>query len=373
MAKIIRKFYTLYKTATDTNDYFWIKNESSSSNTVELRCFGGGYIVDKLPKVEYSIDKITWNKPSLYLDKISVNLNEGEKVYFRNSSGSWVKDDSWVTGGYFKCSDNFSAGGDIRTLIDYTFVDGVVTIPDYSFKCILSFDSTTMSKLKAVDLKIGDSVRNVGKNSFFNAFYYNSAPTNLESFKFDMKNVVSAGDYSFQNLLRECTNLTTLQMDMSSLETVGRESFQNAFNSLTSITSLPDFPSLTTTGQNSFNNAFAYNPLVTTPPDMSSLETLGSYSLSGAFRNSGITEGVDLSNVTSWSSYSLADMYMYCADLAEVTAPNVSQWNTYNAQGWLMNAGTNVSGTKTVNCPTGLTIPTDSNSGIPTGWTRTDY
>ena len=52
-------------------------------------------------------------------------------------------------------------------------------------------------------------------------------------------------------------------------------------------------------------------------------------------------------------------------------APNVSTWVTSATvyTNWLYG----VAATGIVHKPSGLTIPTDTTSGVPTGWTTQDY
>lgn len=86
-----------------------------------------------------------------------------------------------------------------------------------------------------------------------------------------------------------------------------------------------------------------------------------------------INSGINISNVTIADNTALTNMYSRSSIpgsgdtyINEVWAPNVQ---SFSAIGWLNNCGE----TGIVYAPAGLTIPTDSNSGIPTGWTRVDY
>lgn len=63
-------------------------------------------------------------------------------------------------------------------------------------------------------------------------------------------------------------------------------------------------------------------------------------------------------------------IFQDCTNLQSVTT-YVTNWNTSRASNWLYNAGTNATN-PTVYCPADSTIPSDSTSGIPTGWTRAD-
>lgn len=138
----------------------------------------------------------------------------------------------------------------------------------------------------------------------------------------------------------DASQLTTGNVHVAS-DNAFREAFQNLY-----ITSIGDFSSLTTLGYNSFYQAFQ------------SCQNL--------------TTGIDLSNVTSVTMGSLSYIYAYCNNIEDVTAPNVSEWNEQATNGWLADAGSYVSGTKTAHVPNGVTIP-DGWSGINNSWTRVTY
>lgn len=82
-----------------------------------------------------------------------------------------------------------------------------------------------------------------------------------------------------------------------------------------------------------------------------------------------LTNPSDLSNVTSVSSEGCNSIYEGCTSLTTAIAPNISEWDTTFMENWLYNTAS----TGVVRKPANLTIPTDSASGIPTGWTTEDY
>ena len=98
---------------------------------------------------------------------------------------------------------------------------------------------------------------------------------------------------------------------------------------------------------------------------------IGNYGLYDAF-NSGnptITKGIDLRDVTIIGESALGQLYQNCPNLKEVYAPNVSTWDESKTAFWLGS----VAPTGVVYKPSTLTIPTDSENGIPSGWTTQDY
>lgn len=101
------------------------------------------------------------------------------------------------------------------------------------------------------------------------------------------------------------------------------------------------------------------------------ITSIGDYGLSEAFSQNWftITKGVDLRDVTTIGGYALEQMYAYNSNLTEVYAPNVSTWDTNKARIWL----SSVAPTGVVYKPSTLDIPTNTSSGIPSGWTTQDY
>lgn len=97
---------------------------------------------------------------------------------------------------------------------------------------------------------------------------------------------------------------------------------------------------------------------------------IGNYGLSFTFawKYTG-TKGVDLRDVTTLGDYALENLYYDNPTLTEAYAPNVSTWDTNKTSQWLYG----VASTGILYKPSTLTIPTDSENGIPYGWTTQDY
>lgn len=99
------------------------------------------------------------------------------------------------------------------------------------------------------------------------------------------------------------------------------------------------------------------------------ITSVGDYGLSNIFNRYIGTKGVDLRDVTTLGDNALYYMYYGCSNLTEVYAPNVSTWDTSKTYYWL----SDVASTGVVYKPSTLDIPTNSLSGIPSGWTTQDY
>ena len=98
---------------------------------------------------------------------------------------------------------------------------------------------------------------------------------------------------------------------------------------------------------------------------------IGNYGLYCTFSQSWfkITKGVDLRDVTTLGESALYQLYAFNHNLKEAYAPNVSTWDINKTYNWLYD----VSSTGILYKPSTLTIPTNSENGIPSGWTTQDY
>lgn len=132
-----------------------------------------------------------------------------------------------------------------------------------------------------------------------------------------------------------------------------------------------DFFGIKTLGNHSLERMFFSSKKMVTVPDLSGVETVGDSSCTEMFYNcTSLTVPADLSGMSTVQTSSVFTyMYYGCSSLTEAIAPNISSWNTNVFNNWL----NNTAATGVVRKPAGLTIPTDSTSGVPTGWTTENY
>ena len=246
---ITRNYFKIVRVFPDPSDYFYIKNEGYESGNLYVDC------PDERTDIEFKIDNGSWtNLHQTYGAGAYIELQPNSKVYFRGTAG-YVKDVEgnglWFDSG-INTNITISMGGDLRTLLNYTDVDSITTIPEKCFQN--AFDGTNLISID--NLTLGSSVTTIG------------------------------------------------------------------------------------------NNAFAM-----------------------MFQGSQIQNGLDLSNVTSVGYYGLGQLYYNCNNLTSAYAPNLSTWNTSKADAWL----NNVSSTGVLYKPANLTIPTNNEGGVPSGWTTQTY
>lgn len=272
---ITRNYFKVVRVFPDPSEYFYIKNEGYDTGILNFEGYG------ERTDIDFKIDNGSWTNLVNYLNIYQmINIQPNSKLYLRGTAGYW-KDNS-DNGIYFYQNDEFpmSLGGDLRTLLDYTDVDSVTTIPDYCFK----------------------------------------------------------GIFNYKNL--------------------------------TSIENLTLGSSVTTIGYNGMREMFSNNPDITTALDLSNVTTVGNEGLCFMYNNcSSIQKGSNLSALTTVDNQGLSYMYYGCSSLNEAYAPNVSTWDTSKAAGWLVN----VASTGVVYKPANLVINTNTDSGVPSGWTTQTY
>ena len=244
---ITRNYFKVVRVFPDPSDYFYIKNEGYES--------GNLYFDNYLERtdIQFKIDNGSWTNLVDYISNYQVIIFQpNSKLYLRGTAGYWRKENDGI---YFYKDGDFpmSVGGDLRTLLNYTDVDSITTIPA---QC---FDGT-----------------------------------------FSEKNIISID------------NLTL----GSSVTTLGDRAFSSFFNG-----------------------------------------------------NANLQKGLNLSGITTIGKESMVYMYYNCSSLNEAYAPNVSTWDTHKTLVWL----NGVSSTGVLYKPANLTISTDDENGVPSGWTTQTY
>lgn len=306
----VKKYYKLIKVSYEDSAYLRMKNVSNSDGIFKISKVGQWA---PSPNLEYSLDGVTWTTYD-FSTLPEVQVAAGANIYLRgnNSSGINTTGDSYVK---FNMNVNHTLGGNLLSIINKTNPESVTSgLSQYSLSNLFRGDQYLIS---AAEMNIGN---------------YNTL-----------------GPSCFNYLFSGCTSLTT-PPDLSNVTTIGMQSLLGMFSGCTSLTTPPDLSNVTTIGYGGCQSMFS---------ECRSLEN-----------------GPDFSNATSVDQQALLTMFYRCFLLSTVTAPNIQDLTQNNVlTNWLQNAGTSVpSGTtKVVNVPTGATITTGSESGIPTGWTRVDY
>lgn len=300
------------------NDYFRITNGYAGTNTVSLRVTG-----DPL-SFEWSKDGSEWHDSNEWLSD-PVVLEEGEEVYVRAQSGLSMSDSDYYC---FDASNSWSISGSVSTLVDYTS-DAVDSIPPYA----------------------------------------------LYGFCFGSRTLVSAGGLDFTGIgvIEECgmcsafsSSTLAYAPDLTPVTTIGPNALEKAFSSTDIVDiNLGGVTNIDTSGMSAcFRDC--HNLVYV---GMESVEEIGDYGMSDCFKGCvSLQSGVNLRNCSTIGMGGLEHLYIDCSSLTEATAPKVGSWDTTDTFEWLLD----VAAAGTVYGPD-ITIPTDDPSGIPSGWTKTDY
>ena len=315
------------KTKPVSNEYFYIENTYNGSNTISLKTtIGSGSITGShATQLQYSKDKETWTTITLKGTN-TIPMNSGERVYFRNDSGSfnWYKKakDRFYT--QIKCSNNHKVGGNINSLLDYNNYN--VAITPYCF---------------------------------YSLFYENKYLTDANELIFSKTTLAwSCYKYMFQG----CTSLTTAPIELPST-TLEIYCYDNMFQGCTSLTTAPELPA-TTLASNCYDSMFSGCTSLTTAPTLPAT-TLASNCYEWMFQNCSKLTTAPALPAKTLAEGCYYNLFNNCTSLNNVTvyADDISALDcTYYWLSGVASSGTfrNLGSAK---YPTGA-------SGIPTGWTE---
>lgn len=320
-------------------DYLYIKNEYAGQNTITMTRNNRNHGI----LYYYSFDKFNWAQVSFIWDSgyttgvFTMTFESGEKVYLKSSNASAYPCDLNIT-----CSYNYSIGGDM----------------------------------------LGSIIGNESTRKFEGLFMNSTTLIDASEMYWSNSNTLNG----WKDIFKGCSNLLKAPY-LGNVEYFGgtgtpNGGFESAFEG-TSIETIDLHSVNGVGGQNTFKAAFKNSQLRSI--QIGQIRALNS-DMTGIFYQTfygceNLEHGLDLGGLdltlyyNQYSTNVCKEMYKGCINLSEATTPKTvtDYQNNSIITNWLDGAGTNVSGTKTVYCPTGVTVPTDSVSGVPTGWTRVDY
>ena len=320
-------------------NYFYVKNEYAGQNNVYVGNYTGNYSTIEQTTVEYSKDRLNWTTMNITQNSVNtITLEEGEKVYFRNNSGKWGLSNTSGTHtiNYFNASQNYSVGGELKSLIKY---NGDITVGTDTGKFVYLFT----------------------QGGHYEYEVYNTTLVSAEDLVFP--SVIGREWYS--EMFYYCTSLTKTPKTLPAT-TLEQNCYVNMFNGCSSLTTTPsNLLPATTLARNCYGSMFSNCTSLTTPPALpaTSLEVECYKSM---FFGCGLTTAPELPATTLVNScYYL--MFSGCSNLNSVTIhadDNSAFQCTYN---WL----NNVAATGTLHNLGSATYTTGA-SGIPSGWTETN-
>ena len=340
------------KTKPVSNEYFYIENTFDGDNTILLKTtIGSGNITGShATQLQYSKDKETWTTIKLSGTN-TIRMNSGERVYFRNDSGSfnWYKKarDRFYT--QIKCSNNHKVGGNINSLLDYNNYN--VAITPYCF---------------------------------FSLFYENKYLTDANELIFSKTSLAS---HCYQYMFYGCTSLTTAPELPAT--TLAYNCYDSMFYGCNSLTTAPELPA-TTLAPNCYDSMFGSCTSLTTAPTLPAT-TLASNCYEFMFQNCTSLTTAPALPATTLASSCYYSMFYGCNSLTtapELPAKTLAEGCYYNlfdnctslnnvtvyaddisaldcTTNWL----SNVASSGTFRNLGSVIYPTGA-SGIPDGWTE---
>lgn len=183
----------------------------------------------------------------------------------------------------------------------------------------------------------------------------------------------TANSRSLDDMFREAKQLKIVCSDLfenycDTTKALASSCYNAMFYGCSALTVAPELPA-TTLAQNCYYQMFHGCTSLTTAPELPATTLPQSCYGFMFYGCKSLTEAPELP-ATTLAQSCYYQMFYGCSNLQSVTTYCVN-WNTNYTQYWLQNAGTNATN-PTVYCPADSTIPSGSNSGIPTGWTRAD-
>ena len=357
--------------------YFTIENVANGSNTIGLLASNENTEIT----VDVSTDNgQTWSHVTSNTSGATLaTLGVGEKLIMKHVDGLGYDD---TNGNKITATDSFTAYGNIASLThDTGFNTTGLTMPDYAF---VDLFNGVGDKLTNASNLVFSSYSTAGVHGCTRMFYGCTAietTPNLSSIT-TLKNncylrmfhnctglqtvtslpATSIPNSSYNQMFRGCTSLRTAPT--LSATTISGTSYSYMFAGCTALTSMPALPA-TTLGNYCYQYMFSGCTALTSASELPAT-SIQQYSYRYMFSGcTSLRTAPRLSHVTSIGTGGLNGMFSGCSLINEMYAPIVTTWNTGNSTDWLEH----VAATGTMYKTSSLSMPTDSSSGIPTGWT----
>ena len=192
---ITRNYFKIVRVFPDPSDYFYIKNEGYESGVFII----GDINTETRTDLEFKIDNGSWtNLVQTYSDYGTFELQPNSKLYLRGTAGYWKEnEDASIYFGTDEIGD-ISVGGDLRTLLNYTDVDSVTTIPAYCFES--TFQKNNIISID--NLTLGSSVVTLSDRCMHQMFYGSQIQKGL-----DLRNVTTVGTDAMGYMYGYCSSL----------------------------------------------------------------------------------------------------------------------------------------------------------------------
>ena len=382
--------WTEVKHSPYENEYFFVENKYNGNNVLHFKEPSNVDTVspssDYATSIQYSKDKTNWTTVDLdylwnnYIYEFTVNLSQGEKVYFRNSNGYFTyfaptSTDPTRRVYTIECDNSFAAGGNINSLLDYQNMS-TVTLKNNCFRNLFSSSSSNLVDVGNLVLPSTTLATRCYQQMFTGA-NISVAPT---------LPATTLTNNCYSSMFAGCSSLTTPPKLPAT--TLAESCYSGMFSGCTSLTTTPVLPA-TTLAIFCYAHMFENCTSLTTAPALPAT-TLASQCYYGMFQKCSA-----LTNVPSLPATTLVDrcysnmfymcsalttapalpaatlvercyerMFERCTSLNDVTSYANTPYSSSALLYWL----SNVASTGTFH-KLGTYPYSSGDSGIPSGWT----
>ena len=304
------------------NEYFYIENKYNGTNKIYLKTqtsYSKPDTGEFAKTIQYSKDKKTWTtidlnyeytvggSPLTTVTNLTLSLNKGEKVYFRNDNGYFCyMGSSGRHSHMFSSDENIKVGGNIKSLLNYRDMNGT-KLKNGCFNNMFS-GAEYLSDAKNLILNDMNLAESCYHSLFENCHSLTNAPVlpattlskncYLQMFKGTAITkapklpATKLAPYCYKNLFENCQSLTSASELPATTMATG--CYQGMFNSCKNLTTAPTLPAkklATYSYRYMFTNCSKLNSVTSYANDISATECthwwLDSVASTGTFHNLG--------------------------------------------------------------------------------------
>ena len=349
------------------SEYFYIENKYNGTNKIYLKTqtsYSKADTGEFAKTIQYSKDKKTWTTIDLNYEytvgsiqvttvtNLTLSLNKGEKVYFRNDNGyfCYMVSSIGTHSHMFSSDENIKVGGNIKSLLNYKDINGT----KLKKGCFNNMFSGAEYLSDAKNLILSDT--NLEENCYYSLFENCHNLTNAPVLP-----ATNLASHCYDSMFRNTALTTAPKLPATKLAPY---CYRNLFGNCYSLTSAPVLPA-TTMATSSYYSMFYYCKSLTTAPELPATTlALGCYM--SMFKNCYALTSAPALPATKLASRCYANIFENCSKLNSLIVYANDNSASSCTMGWL--SGVASSGTFH-NLGT-ATYDTDSPSGIPSGWTE---
>ena len=349
------------------NEYFYIENKYNGTNKIYLKTqtiYSQPDTGEFAKTIQYSKDKKTWttidlnyeytvgNMQGTTVTNLTLSLNTGEKVYFRNDNGYFCYMDSLTDrhSHMFSSDENIKVGGNIKSLLNYKDMNGT----KLKKGCFNNMFSGAEYLSDAKNLILNDM--NLASNCYYSLFKGCYALTNAPVLP-----ATNLASHCYDNMFCSTSLTTAPKLPATKL---APSCYSNLFYGCMSLVNAPELPA-TTMATSSYNSMFYYCKSLTTAPELPATTlALGCYF--SMFKNCYALTSAPALPATKLASRCYVSIFENCSKLNSLIVYANDNSASNCTMGWL----SNVASEGTFHNLGTATYETDSPSGIPSGWTE---